>query len=132
MQALAHVGWVFLGGGIGSALRYGVGRASLAWLGPNFPAGTLVVNVLGCALMGVLAEWLALRDTGGANLALRHFLATGILGGFTTFSAFALDTSVLWQRGDSLATALYVFASVMLSIVGLLAGMAMARAALAG
>lgn len=132
MNSLPHVGWVFLGGGIGSALRYGVGRAALAWFGPNFPVGTLAVNLLGCALMGVLAEWLALRDTAGAGLALRHFLATGILGGFTTFSAFALDASTLWSRGDGPATLLYVLASVVLSIAGLFAGMALARAALAG
>jgi CrcB protein len=126
MQTLAHAGWVFLGGGIGSALRYGVGRLTLAWFGPNFPVGTLVVNVLGCVLMGALAEWLALHDA-GLSQATKLFLVTGILGGFTTFSAFALDTVALWQRGDMLSTAFYLLASAILSIAGLIGGMALLR-----
>jgi len=126
---MPHYLLVFIGGGIGSALRYGVGRVSLVLIGPNFPAGTLAVNVVGCFLMGALAEWLAFRDTGmgqGAKL----LLTTGILGGFTTFSAFALDAVVLWQRGATATAALYVFASVIFSIGGLLAGMALFRSAL--
>lgn len=126
MQTLAHVGWVFLGGGIGSALRYGVGRASLAWFGPGFPAGTLAVNVIGCFVMGALAEWLAPHDS-GVSQSTKLFLTTGILGGFTTFSAFALDTAALWQRGDSGTAALYVLASLVLSVGGLFAGMAILR-----
>lgn len=126
---MPHYVLVFIGGGIGSALRYGVGRVSLALLGPNFPAGTLAVNVIGCFLMGALVEWLAFRDTGmgqGAKL----FLTTGILGGFTTFSAFALDAVVLWQRGATAMAALYVLASLIVSIGGLLAGMALFRSIL--
>ena len=126
MQNFAPVAWVFLGGGIGSALRYGVGRAALAWIGPNFPAGTLAVNVIGCFAMGALAEWLALHDAGVSH-DTKLFLATGILGGFTTFSAFALDTAVLWQRGDSGTTLLYVLASLVLSVGGLFAGIAFLR-----
>jgi CrcB protein len=130
MHGLSHFGWVFLGGGIGSALRFGVGRVALAVAGPNFPLGTVIVNVLGCALMGALTEWLALRDTGiGASTKL--FLTTGLLGGFTTFSAFALDAVALWERGDAWTTAAYVAGSVVLSIAGLFAGMALLRAALA-
>lgn len=120
------MGWVFLGGGIGSALRYGVGRAALALVGPGFPAGTLAVNVVGCIVMGVVAEWLGLRDV-GADTPAKLFLATGLIGGFTTFSAFALDAAVLWGRGASGLAALYVLASVVLSIAGLVAGMALAR-----
>lgn len=127
MQGLSHFGWVFLGGGIGSALRYGVGRAALAAAGPNFPLGTLAVNVLGCALMGVLAEWLAWRDT-GIDASVKLFLTAGLLGGFTTFSAFALDAVVLWQRGEPVTAAAYVAASVILSVAGLFAGMALMRA----
>jgi fluoride exporter len=126
MQAVAPVAWVFLGGGIGSALRYGVGRATLAWFGPNFPVGTLAVNAIGCFAMGLVAEWLALHDV-GVSQETKLFLATGVLGGFTTFSAFALDTAVLWQRGDSGAAVLYVFASLALSVGGLFAGMALLR-----
>jgi CrcB protein len=128
MQALANFGWVFLGGGIGSALRYGVGRVALVAVGPNFPAGTLAVNVIGCVLMGVLVEWLALRDT-GVDIATKLFLTTGVLGGFTTFSAFALDAATLWERGPTTTAVLYVLASVVLSIAGLFGGMAIVRAA---
>ncbi len=129
MGTFAHIGWIFLGGGIGSALRYGVGRAALALVGPGFPAGTLAVNVAGCMLMGALAEWLAVRDAGiGASAKL--FLATGLLGGFTTFSAFALDAAALWQRGATGLAAFYVVASVAFSIAGLVAGMALVRVAL--
>ncbi len=127
MQTLVHLGWVFLGGGIGSALRYGVGRAALGLVGPNFPLGTLVVNLLGCTLMGVLVECLAWRDT-GIDASVKLFLATGLLGGFTTFSAFALDAVTLWQRGEALTAAAYAAGSVVLSIVGFLAGMALVRA----
>jgi CrcB protein len=130
MGTLANVGLVFLGGGIGSALRYGVGYAAVAIVGPGFPAGTLAVNVSGCVAIGVLVEWLALRDP-GIDMSVKLFLTTGLLGGFTTFSAFALDTAALWLRGESVVTVLYVVASVALSIAGLFAGMALARVALA-
>jgi CrcB protein len=124
--AIAATAWVFLGGGLGSALRYGIGRAVLAWFGPNFPAGTLIVNAVGCFVMGALAEWLALHDA-GVSQGTKLFLATGILGGFTTFSAFALDTAVLWQRGATGTAALYVLASFVVSVGGLFAGMALLR-----
>ncbi len=127
MRTLVHLGWVFLGGGIGSALRYGVGRAALSLVGPDFPLGTLVVNLLGCTLMGALVEWLAWRDM-GIDASMKLFLATGLLGGFTTFSAFALDTVTLWLRGEALTAAAYAAGSVVLSIVGFLAGMALVRA----
>lgn len=126
MQTLTHIGWVFLGGGIGSALRYGLGRAALAAAGPNFPLGTLAVNILGCTLLGVLAEWLAWRDT-GIEASVKLFLTTGLLGGFTTFSAYALDAVALWQRGEALTALAYAAGSVLLSIAGLLGGMALAR-----
>jgi CrcB protein len=129
ISGLSHFGWVFLGGGIGSALRFGVGRVSLALAGPSVPLGTLIVNVLGCMAIGVLAEWLALRDT-GIGVSAKLFLTTGLLGGFTTFSAFALDAVTLWERGGTLATIAYVAGSVILSIAGLFAGMALMRALL--
>jgi CrcB protein len=130
MGTLANVGLVFLGGGIGSALRYGVGYAAVAIVGPGFPAGTLAVNISGCLAMGVLVEWLALRDT-GIDVSVKLFLTTGLLGGFTTFSAFALDTAALWLRGESVVTVVYIVASVARSVAGLFAGMALARVALA-
>ena len=116
---------VFLGGGLGAAARHAFNRAALALIGPAFPAGTLLVNVIGGILMGALVEWLALR--GSAGEPLRLFLAVGILGGFTTFSAFSLDAVLLWQRGEIWTSAVYVAASVLLSIGGLVAGMAAAR-----
>ena len=116
---------VFLGGGIGSALRFGVNRLSLALFGTGFPAGTLFVNVVGSALMGLAVGWLGSRSSGEHSLQL--FLTTGILGGFTTFSAFSLEAVALWQRGDQLAAGLYVLASVAASVGGILIGLAFMR-----
>ena len=123
-----HLGLVALGGALGAACRHLVNLAALKHLGPAFPAGTLIVNVAGGLLMGLLAGWLALRYEGGGQ-ALRLFLAAGILGGFTTFSAFSLDAVLLWQRGDVLASLSYVLASVILSIAALLLGLFIMRAA---
>lgn len=116
---------VFVGGGLGAALRHGVNRASFAWFGPEFPYGTLIVNVTGGLLMGVLAELFLVK--GGGSPEFRLFLTTGLLGGFTTFSAFSLDAALLWQRGDHAALFSYVFASVLLSIGALFLGMAGTR-----
>lgn len=116
---------VFLGGGIGAALRHAVNRASLAYLGPAFPYGTLLVNVVGGLAMGILAGlFLAKAPTE----AWRLFMTTGILGGFTTFSAFSLDAAIMWQRGDYPSFALYLGTSVVLSIAALFLGMAIVRA----
>ena len=115
---------VGLGGALGAMARYGVGRASFAVFGPNLPAGTLIVNVAGGFLMGVLAGWLAARD--GAP-ALRAFLAVGVLGGFTTFSAFSLEFINLWRDRGAGPAALYAVLSVALSAAALLAGLAATR-----
>lgn len=120
-----HYFWVFLGGGIGAALRHGVNRAAFAWFGPNWPAGTFIVNVSGGLAMGLLAGWLLLKGIG--DQPLRLFLATGVLGGFTTFSAFSLDAALMWERGELGAFAAYVGASVVLSIAGLFLGLAAVR-----
>lgn len=117
---------VFLGGGIGAALRHVVNRAALAGLGPSFPYGTLLVNVAGSLVMGMLASWFLLKGSGSQELRL--FLTTGVLGGFTTFSAFSLDAATLWQRGDHTALAAYVIGSVGLSIGALFLGMWLMRA----
>ena len=116
---------VFVGGGLGAALRHAVNRASLAYFGPAFPYGTLIVNVAGGLLMGVLAELFLAK--GGGTQEFRLFLTAGLLGGFTTFSAFSLDAALMWQRSDYAALASYVTASVLLSIVALFVGMAMVR-----
>lgn len=123
---MQHYLWVFLGGGIGAALRHGVNRAALAWFGPDLPAaGTFIVNITGSVAMGVLAGWLLLKGIG--DQPLRLFLATGVLGGFTTFSAFSLDAALMWERGALGAFAAYVGGSVLLSIVGLFLGLAAIR-----
>jgi CrcB protein len=116
---------VFLGAGLGGALRHGVNVASLRLFGGGFPAGTLSVNVIGSLLMGLIAGYFALK--GEASQAWRLFLTTGILGGFTTFSAFSLDAALLYERG-ALGQALgYVLASVVLSLAGIALGLAAIR-----
>lgn len=116
---------VFVGGGIGAALRHAVNRGAIILLGPSFPFGTLIVNVLGSFLMGVLA--VALLARGEGDQSLRFFLGTGILGGFTTFSAFSLDIALMWEKADWLALGTYVIGSVLLSVGALLIGMFAAR-----
>jgi CrcB protein len=115
---------VAAGGAIGSAARYGVGALLLRWLGPNFPWGTICVNIAGSFLMGVVTGFAVYRLALSADMRL--FLATGVLGGFTTFSAFALDSYFLYERNGGLA-AIYILASVMLSLAALLAGIAVER-----
>jgi len=117
---------VFIGGGIGAALRHGVNRAAMAWLGTGFPYGTFFVNIAGGLLMGVLAETFLVK--GGGSQEFRLFLTTGILGGFTTFSAFSLEAALMWQRSDYAALGTYVIGSVLLSIAALFVGMAVVRA----
>ncbi len=116
---------VFLGGGLGAALRHGMNLGVARWLGTAFPYGTLVINVTGSLIMGLVAGYFAFR--GDASQSWRLFLTTGILGGYTTFSAFSLDAALLYQRGEISAAAIYVVASVALSIGGLFAGLALAR-----
>jgi CrcB protein len=116
---------VFLGGGVGAALRHGVNLVSARWFGTNFPWHTLFENVSGSLVMGLLAAYFALK--GNAAQDWRLFLTTGILGGYTTFSAFSLDAALLYERGELGLSALYVIASVALSIVGLFAGLWLIR-----
>jgi CrcB protein len=115
-----------LGGGIGSIARYltilGCGRLC----GTGFPWGTLTVNVLGSFVMGVLAETFrrhVLRDP-----VLAALLTTGFLGGYTTFSTFSLDVALLFERGELMATALYIAASIVVSLIAIGGGLALTRA----
>ena len=117
---------VFLGGGIGSALRLAVYRLSRLWLRPEFPWGTLMVNVIGGIAAGALSGWILSRSAGGAD-QVSLFLMTGLLGGFTTFSAFSVDAVLLWQRGQAGLAVTYVIASILLSVTGVIAGMSAAR-----
>ena len=116
---------VLLGAGLGGALRHAVNIASLRLLGSAFPYGTVTVNVIGSVIMGLLAGWFAHKADPGETWRL--FLTTGILGGFTTFSTFSLETALLWERGQLWLSACYVLISVALSIVGLFSGLAFIR-----
>jgi len=115
---------VAAGGAVGSALRHLVNAAALRLLGPNYPWGTVAVNLAGCLAMGVFIELLARRW--GSSPELRLFIATGVLGGFTTFSAFALDFAVLWDRAAPTAVG-YAVVSVAGSLIAVFAGMWLAR-----
>jgi CrcB protein len=116
---------VFLGGGIGAAARHGINVAFARWFGTSFPFHTLFENVSGSLLMGLLAGYFMLR--GYTSQHLRLFLTTGILGGYTTFSAFSLDAILLWERQQYGMAALYVFISVIASLAGLIIGLAVIR-----
>ena len=117
---------VMTGGALGAGARHLAGRAALAWLGAGFPWGTLVVNLTGGLLMGVLAGGLA---RAAAGEPWRLFLGVGVLGGFTTFSSFSLDTVTLVQRGQLVFALGYVLLSLAGSIGALVAGLALARLA---
>ena len=128
---LAATAYVALGGGVGSVLRYQLGRMMTHWLGPNvvtaFPWATLTCNVLGSLAMGVLAGWLARHGSGGETWRL--LLGVGLLGGFTTFSAFSLELMLLVERGQpGLATA-YAGVSVVAGLAGLWLGLVAMRVA---
>ena len=120
---------VFVGAGIGGAARHGMNIWVARLLGSHFPWHTLTINILGSIVMGLITGWFAERI--GAAGHLRLFLATGIMGGFTTFSAFSLDAVTLWERGEPAIAALYVVASVVLAIAAVAVGLAVMRAALA-
>ena len=113
---------VAIGGAIGATARFAVYRA-LIWHGPGFPVATAVVNVLGSFAMGLLAAGMAQRW--GNDYA--PLLLTGVLGGFTTFSAFSLDVLTLWDRGQMVDAAIYIVLSVLLSLIAVIAGLAIGR-----
>jgi CrcB protein len=119
---------VFIGGGLGAAARHGVNVGAARLLGFGFPWGTVIVNIAGSLAMGLLAAWFAFKADPGWTQHTRLLMTTGFLGGFTTFSAFSLDAALMWERGDAGQAAIYVLASVLLSILGLFAGFALVRA----
>jgi len=122
---------VFLGAGIGGALRHGVNMLGLRMAGPDFPYATMAINIVGSLAMGLIAGYFTFR--GGEGLFgqmsqhWRLFLTTGVLGGFTTFSAFSLDFATLWERGAMGGAALYLAASVVGSLVAVFAALAVAK-----
>lgn len=116
---------IALGGAVGALSRHYMAAAVSRAFGLGFPYGTLTVNVVGCFLMGLLVEAMALRFS--ITPEARGFLTVGLLGGFTTFSAFSLEVALLYERGQLLLAALYVVASVVLSVAALFGGLAVGR-----
>lgn len=117
-----------LGGALGAGARYLVNLAAALWLPPGFPWATFIVNVAGSFLMGLVIA--GLLPAFGHAPHLRTFLATGVLGGFTTFSAFSLDAWTLIERQQFALLGAYVIGSVTLAVVALVAGLEVARVAL--
>nr|WP_309748119.1 MULTISPECIES: CrcB family protein [Rhodobacterales] len=118
---------IAIGGGLGAALRYGSIQGAVRVLGLGAPAGVFAVNVAGSFLMGLFAVWF-LERVGEARFA--PFVMTGILGGFTTFSAFSLDAILLWEQGRGGVAMVYVLGSVLGAIAALFVGMIIMRAVL--
>ena len=116
---------VFVGGGLGASLRHLINLTCAKCIGTSFPWGTFIINITGSTVMGLIAGYLAFK--GEASQPWRLFIMTGILGGYTTFSAFSLDAATLYERGQMLAAAVYVIGSVVLGIAGLFAGLAVVR-----
>ncbi len=128
---MSSVLYVALGGALGASARYGLGQAATRIFGAGFPIGTLSANVIGSALMGVLFGYLSLRVHGGhGSETLRLFLGVGLLGGFTTFSAFSLDSLMMLERKAYGAFISYVGLSVGLSFLAIILGLWAARAVL--
>ena len=125
METLTGFLIVCVGAGIGGMLRHGVTLAALRLFGVGFPYGTLAVNVVGSAVMGLAVGVFAARHVESAHLRL--FVATGLLGGFTTFSSFSLDSLALWERGQPFAAIGYVASSLILSLLFLSAFMLASR-----
>ncbi|QKC97013.1 fluoride efflux transporter CrcB [Mesorhizobium sp. NZP2298] len=115
---------VVVGGGIGAGIRHLTNMGALRLVGPNYPWGTMAINIVGSFAMGLFIATMARR--GGTN-EVRLFVATGILGGFTTFSAFSLDFATLWERGATLLAFGYALASVIGAIIALFLGLWLAR-----
>ena len=120
---------VMLGGAVGAGFRYHIGGVALRNLGPHFPWGTWIVNLLGGFLMGVLAGALVKQFTPAEGEPLRLFLGVGVLGGFTTFSAFSLETTNMLIRGQAVQAAAYAVSSVAGSVLMLLIGLYLTRLA---
>lgn len=116
---------VAVGGAVGSVLRYLVGVWALRLAGSAFPWGTLFVNVTGSFLIGVTAEVIVRRL--GGSVDLRLLLITGLIGGYTTFSAFTLDALTLMERGNMAAALIYIVSSVVVSMLAVFAGLVLTR-----
>jgi fluoride exporter len=118
---------VFLGAGLGGVLRYWIAMVAARLVGNEFPYGIMFINVTGSFVMGLLVGWLAFRAGEGWTRQVQLFAATGVLGGYTTFSTFSLDAYRLLERGEIGFVALYVAGSVLLGLGGLWGGLALVR-----
>ena len=116
---------IFMGGGLGSVSRFLISSLISKNTAESFPFGTLIVNLIGAFLIGLLVEFLALRYSVSENL--RYFLITGFLGGFTTFSAFSLESALMWMRAEYLLLIIYILASVVGTIVAVISATYLAR-----
>ena len=126
---MTNIFLVMGGGAVGAALRYQLGRlAGHLTPGATWPWGTFAANLIGGLAMGLLAGWLARHGSGGSE-QLRLLLGVGLLGGFTTFSAFSLEMVLLIERGQYLFALLYAFLSIALGITGLMVGLGVMRMA---
>lgn len=122
---MQHIALVALGGAIGATARYLASALALRVTGPDWPWGTFSVNIIGSALMGFLAGWLAFKVDGGTNWRL--FLGTGVLGGFTTFSAFSLEAALMIEKKAYSQAATYALGSLALGVAALFVGLILAR-----
>jgi CrcB protein len=118
---------VFAGGGLGAVIRHLVNQGVTPLLGSEFPWGVMLINISGSFIMGLAAAFFAFKADASWSQPIRLFLTTGVLGGYTTFSAFSLDVVLLWERGEPLQAMVYVLGSVVLSVLGLFAGLALVR-----
>jgi fluoride exporter len=118
---------VFVGAGLGGMLRHGLNIAITRAMGSDFPWATAFINVSGSALMGLLVGWLATRGAVDWSHHVRLFVATGVLGGYTTFSTFSLETVLLFERGQSGLALVYIIGSVVFGALGLWGGLTLVR-----
>lgn len=118
---------IFFGAGVGGALRHFINLWCARWLGGQFPWGILIINVSGSFAMGLAAGYFAFKAGAAWPQSARLFVTTGVLGGYTTFSAFSLDAATLIERGDLISAGLYVGGSVALAIAALFLGLFLMR-----
>ncbi|BCP54100.1 putative fluoride ion transporter CrcB [Kaistia sp. 32K] len=118
---------VFVGAGLGGLLRHGINLTSSRLFGTSFPWGTLIINVTGSLVMGLVAGYFAFRDGMNWSQHARLFLTTGVLGGYTTFSTFSLDVALLIERGETGNAAFYALTSLIVSVLALFAGLWLVR-----
>ena len=118
---ISTIAAIALGGAVGAVLRHSVNIGAVHMFGHGFPWGTMIVNIAGSFLMGVIIVKLSHMDS--TSQAFRAFCTTGLMGAFTTFSTFSLDFTVMWERGEGVNAISYALASVILAILALFAGL---------